>query len=281
MRKLGKIHLKILDCVKNSSNPLPPSVIARKIGENPSTTRVYVRDLLRWGKLFQPFPGHYSLHTTYGVGVEISPIKVHDLCLVADCGELKKGDKLEDVRFEVGSIRFHYVYGKKRGKFSCRVSYDEGLSFTELLFVLNRVDRDFYSRFLRRPEFLCSFHLNRDFGHIELTSIKTYTRTGLLGFFRRVYQKEDDLVRAEVGLNGLSVDDMVSLVMGDLNYFEFSKNVDIKLDSILDVMKRHSRIIFDYGLGLERLSSAFVSLFPEDPYQKPGSDLDDPNPLVS
>lgn len=281
MRKLGKIHLKILDCVKNSSNPLPPSEITRKIGENSSTIRVYVRDLLKCGKLFQPFPGHYSIHPTYGVGVEISPIKVHDLCLVADCGELKKVDKLDDVQFEVGSIRFQYVFGKKRGKFTCRISYDEGLAFKQLLFVLNRVDRDFFSRFLRQPEFLCSFHLNRDLGHIELTSFKTYTRKGLLGFFRRVYQKEDDLVRTEVGLNGLSVDEIVSLVIGDLNYFEFSKNVDIKLDSILDVLKRHSRIIFDYGLGLERLSSAFVNLFPADPHEKAGLNVDDPNPLVS
>jgi len=268
--------------VKNSSSPLPPREISRMTGINPSTTRVYVRDLLKLGHLFQPIPGYYAVCPTYGVGVGMSAKLVHDLCLVDDgCKELRRRGKMDDVKFDIGSIKFHYEFGRKRGKFTCRLSCDEGLDFNGLCLALDRVYSDFRGWFGREPVFVCSLHLNRDFGGIELSSVKSYMRKGLLGFFKRVYQKEDGLVRAEVGLNGLGVDEMVSLVIGDLNYFEFAKNVDDKLDSILKMLKFRTRIFDDQSRSIEKISRILSVLIPSNPYEKPGLNFDDSNPLVS
>lgn len=282
MRRLGQKHQKILECLKNSKEPLPPFEIARVTRIKHSTVRVYVRDLLRCGKLYQPFFGYYAIPPTYGVGFGMSPLLVHNLCLVDDgCRELCGRGKKEDVEFDVGSVKFHYEFGSKRGKFSCRLSCDEGLDYNGFSLAVNRIFNDFRGFFGREPVFICSLHINRDLFGVELAGFKCFSEHGLLEVVKRIYQKGENSVRVEVGLKKVGLDEVFSYVKDEFNYYKHVKSIENKLDRIEETSKRHSRMIFDYGRHLEKLSSAFVNLFPENPHQKPGLDSDERNPLVS
>jgi len=278
---LNDKKLKIIACLKESPNPLTPKEIAYKTRLERSTVRGYLRDLLKSGVLIQPFPSHYSYAATYGVGESISPVHVHNLHLVALCPKLLEMDKIDDEIFNIGSIKIQYVYGKKRGKFSCIISCKQGLDYDSLCLVIDKVNGDFERRFDRIPEFSCSFHMNRDYYRVELDGLKCLTRVYLLGFFERIYQKYSDTVRAEIGLTDFGMEDMISLVRGDLNYFILCKTIDTKLDELVKSSKFQNRVSFDQGNDIERISKILAALFPEDPYLKPHRETDFRNPLVS
>lgn len=273
--------LKIIASLEESPNPLTPKEIAHKTGLKRSTVRGYLRDLLKSGVLIQPFPSHYSYAATYGVGASISPLLVHNLRLVALCPELLEMDKIDNEVFNIGSIKIQYVYGKKRGKFSCTISRSQGLDYDSLCLVIDKVNGDFERRFDRIPEFFCSFHMNRDFYRVELDGLKCLTRDYLLGFFERIYQKGSDTVRAEIGLTDFGMEDMISLVRGDLNYYVLCKTIIPKIDELEKSFKLHNRVSFDQGNDIKRISKILAALFPEDPYLKPHGRTDFRNPLVS
>jgi len=67
-----------------------------------------------------------------------------------------------------------------------------------------------------------SYHLNRDFQNMMVSSYQSVSLQVVKGIFGRIYNKEKGF-RVEVGISNSSIDDMLNFVTGDFRLFSAKK----------------------------------------------------------
>ena len=210
---------RILKVLESSETILSPKIIAQKAKVKPSTARYYLRELLKEGKIIQPFRGYYANKTRYGMG--ISPVLLHNVILV--CEGLDWLDFSDDVVRWVGDVKVRVQFGRKRRKVTVRISCDEGMDRNTVLLAMDKAFSIIKERTGREVDesWLWEFRTNevhRDvFGvRIDVNSRKgsfCYTRKGLFGLIERIYQKDRDRVRIEHKVSRkMTLDELTTLI---------------------------------------------------------------------
>lgn len=218
----------ILKALQEFNRPAYPLEISLRAELNHSTTRVYLRKLLKARVVVQPFPGTYVTSPIHGVGRDSSrPCgfesrtllpRVQNLVLVySKAGWIR--ESVQEVR-RVGSSKIRILYGKKRGKISVFISNPWGLDLEATLLVLDVAQSMIY-RTTRIPLDIGLFQMVNmewlnDVQGIRLEGFKTLTVRGFTGALEKIYNK-DQGVRREVKIpQGSPMEEVLALWRGGI-----------------------------------------------------------------
>lgn len=249
---------RILKVIDESEIELTPLEISQKLQIKHSTTRVYLRRLLRQGKVVQPYKGTYCNKITHGM--IFVPLRVHNVIVTASALWLGFSD---DVVEFTGAVKIRVQYGLQRKKITGRISCDAGMDQNAVLFALNRFSDVVYERTGRRLEnvVLKTFEVNRDYQGVRIDGAKCYTLKGLFGVIERIYQKEEDTVRHEVKVSKpMSVDEFQSLIQGGISAYNLQQGLFMLMQEIKglkETMKFQNEVISKQNRVLEALTQGF------------------------
>lgn len=221
---------KILKTIDDSEIELSPLEISTKTAINHSTTKVYLRKLLKEGKIVQPYRGTYCNKITHGM--IFAPLRVHNVIVSAFASWL---DFSEDVVEFTGGVKVRVQFGLQRHKITGRISCDGGMDRNAVLFALNRFFDLVTERSGRRLEnvVLKTFEVNRDYQGVRVDGAKCYTVKGLFDVIERIYQKEDSVVRHEVKVTkSMSVDEFQSLIQGGISSYNLQQGLFMLMQEI-------------------------------------------------
>jgi len=236
----------ILNVIEKSEIELSPKQIQRKTGFKASTIRVYLRRLLKQGKIVQPYTGHYCSKTIHGM--VFVPLRVHNLVVQVDAPWL---DVSDDVVVWVGDVKVRVQFGLKRKRITGRISCDGGMDKNSVLFALDKFYDVVWLKCGRRVERVVvkTFEVNRDFFGIRLDGVKCYTRRGLHDLIMRIYQKEEDVVRGEYKISkSMTVDEFASLIQGGISSYnlnQFNFMLLKKVESLIEGLKFTNVVLSD------------------------------------
>ena len=198
----NSLENRILNVIKESELELTPIGVAQKLHEkypnypiNQGSVRNFLRRLLQKGKLLQPYKGAYCNKITYGM--IFVPLKVHNVSLRVNLSEDVESWVCDEL---VGDVKVHVCFGSQRRKISGYVSNDRGMSKDAILFAVHRwfdIAEKRLGRSLPESLEVTSFEQNRDFAGLRIDGVQCVTKKSLDGMIERVYQKEENLVRAE------------------------------------------------------------------------------------
>lgn len=230
---------RILKLIDESEVELTPAQISLKLGLNRSTTRNYLRKLVKENKLVQPYPSAYCNKITYGV--RFVPLMVHNVRLRFFVG----GDVVSWECVEVvGGVKVFVCFGSERRLVSGFVSCDVGMSREACLLALHRWFDLVEGRLGRVVDGVevTSFEVNKDYAGVRLDGgLACYTKTGLFGLVERVYQKERNVVRAERKVSkSMSVTEFESLLHGGVSGYNVTQaNFALmrKVDELTEALK--------------------------------------------
>jgi len=164
---------KILRVVEESEVELTPKEISSRSGVNHSTTRFYLRELLKENKIVQPYRGAYCSKIIHGM--IFVPLRVHNIVVTSSAPWL---DFSDDVVEWTGSVKVRVQFGLQRRKITGRISCDAGMDVNACLFALNRFFDLVKERTGRVLEEVVvrTFEVNRDISGLRLNGYKCYTR---------------------------------------------------------------------------------------------------------
>ena len=217
---------RILEMLNESEIELFPWQIVRMSGFNGSTVRNYLRDLLREGKIVQPYLGSYCSKIMYGMIA--APVRVHNVILSVDAPFLGDMLKIPDwVEWE-DDVKVWLQFGSQRRKVTIRLACDAGMDKRTFSFALHRAYQIFEMQTRHAVEnvTLRSLETNRDFHGVRLDSVvKCFTRKAFEEFLDRIYQKSGDL-RVETKISrDMEVDEILELIHGGVPSFELTEIV--------------------------------------------------------
>jgi len=221
---------RILKAIINSSIELTPAEISKRTGIKHSTTRVYLRQLLKEGKIVQPYHGTYCSRITHGM--IFAPLRVHNVVLSVSAPWLGFSD---DVTEWVGDVKVRVQFGLRRRRITGRISCDSGMDRNAVFFALER----FFDIVRERTGcdveevVVKTFEVNRDYVGVRIDGCKCYTRKGLFGMIERIYQKEDSLVRSEVKVSKpMSLDEFTALIRGGVSSYNLQQGVFMVMQEV-------------------------------------------------
>lgn len=209
---------RVLATIQKSEIELRPWEIAQKAMVNRSTTRDYLRDLLKEGKVVQPYPGAYCSKIIHGMIVV--PVRVHCVILGSSAPWL---DFSDDVTEFTGDVKVRVQFGIQRRRITGRVSCDAGMDKNALLFAIDRFFDIVKERTGRDLEEVVvkTFECNRDFFGVRLDGVKCYTKKGLHGVIERIYQKEENVVRYETKFTReMTLDQFRGTILGGIREYD-------------------------------------------------------------
>jgi len=267
--KSGKKE-RILKVLESSETILSPKIIAQKAKVKSSTARYYLRELLKEGKIIQPFRGYYANKTRYGMGV--SPVLLHNVILT--CEGLDWLDFSDDIVRWVGGVKVRVQFGKKRRKVTVRISCDDGMDRNTVLLAMDKAWSIIKERTGKEVDegWLWEFRTNevhRDvFGvRIDVNSKKgsfCYTRKGLFGLIERIYQKDKDRVRIEHKVSRkMTLDELTTLIHRGIDGYNYQQSVYAllkRIEALADTVKFQNRTIYDQKEELGELRNILVEL---------------------
>ena len=229
---------RILKLITDSDIELSPSEIGKRTHINPSTVRDYVRELLRIGKIVQPYKGTYCSQITHGM--IFVPLRVHNVIVSAEAPWLEFSD---DVVEWTAGVKVRVQFGLQRHKVTGRISCDAGMDKNAISFAVNR----FYDLVQERSGHsldqvvVKTFEINRDVQGVRLDGVKCYTKKGLFGMIERIYQKDEDVVRYENKITKpMSLDEFNALLMGGVSTYNMQQGVfslSQRIDRLTEAIK--------------------------------------------
>jgi len=221
---------RILTTVEESEIELTPVQIARKTEIKPSTTRMYLRRLLQESRVVQPYPGAYCSKITHGM--IFAPLRVHNVLLGFEASWLDFSDEVVEL---VGDVKIRVQFGLQRHKVTGQISCDSGMDRHTIRFALDRFYEIVEKRMGGLPDEVVvkTFEVNRDMHGVRLDGCKCYTREGLFGMIDRVYQKEEDVVRAESKVvEPMGVDQFLALIQGGVTGYNYLQGLFMAVQQI-------------------------------------------------
>lgn len=210
---------KIFGLINESEIELAPVEIAKKIGANHSSVRVYIRQLTKEGKILSPYHGVYCNKITYGM--IFNPVRVHNLVVTASVDVDESGEVVE----VVGTVKVRVLFGFQRKKVSIFVSCDAGMDKNACLLALHRgfdivkakLGKDIDDVTVR------TFEANRDYAGVRLDREQCLTKKGLFDVIERIYQKED-VVRHEFKVaKEMSLTEFEALLQGGVSSYNITQ----------------------------------------------------------
>lgn len=256
---------RILKVINESEIELTPLEISTKLDIKHSTTRVYLRRLLRQGKVVQPYKGAYCNKITHGM--IFVPLRVHNVVVTASAPWLGFSD---DVVEFTGAVKIRVQYGLQRKKVTGRISCDAGMDQNAILFALNRFSDAVYERTGKRLEnvVLKTFEVNRDYQGVRIDGAKCYTLKGLFGVIERIYQKEEDTIRHEVKVSKpMSVDEFQNLIQGGVSAYNLQQGLFMLMEEIKglkETVKFQNEVISKQNRVLEALTKGLFKMGDQD-----------------
>lgn len=250
---------RILNLIKKSEIELTPKEISTKLKINHSTTRGYLRRLLRNGKILQPYRTSYCSEITYGMIK--APLRIHNIILSSFASWL---DFSKDLTEFTGKVKIRVQFGLQRKKITGRISCNSGLDRNSVFFALNRFIDIVHEQTKHRLDSVIvkTFEVNRDYLGVRIDGAKCYTLKGLFDTIERIYQKENDLVRHEVKVSRpMSVDQFQSLISGGLSAYNLHQGLGFliqELKEVKEAMKFQNEVISKQSRVIEALSKGFL-----------------------
>ena len=250
----------IVKAVEKLDRAVSPYEISSETSLNHNTVKVYMRQLLKDGKLFQPFSGHYTFKIIDGVMG--GGFRVHNLCLVGVCPWLRV--KLADVVEFFGGVKVWVQFGVQRHRLTVKVCCDGGMDYDTVCFAVSRAFDVVYERTGRHfPEdvIVRTFEANRDFEGVRLDGVQCFTRKGFFDVLERLYQKDKATVRFEQ-----KVSYPMSVSEFEAKFLELSRggvasfNVNQAMFMLFQENRRLSESMKFMNEGLMRLSNLVSSL---------------------
>lgn len=221
--RLSAKKTKVLEAVLQSEIELTPIQVAERTGVNHRTVKVYLRELIKEGKIVQPYHGSYCSQITHGM--MFAPLRTHNVVLTSDVSWLDFSDDFVEI---VGSVKIRVQYGLERRKITGTISSDGGMDKNTIVFALNR----FYDLVKARTNhdletvLVKTFEMNRDYQGVRLDGVKCYTKKGLFDVLERLYQKEENLVRQEYKVSTpMKVDEFMSLIQGGVSSYNMQQGL--------------------------------------------------------
>jgi len=219
---------KILDTINQIKRPCYPIEISIFSKINHSTTRVYLRRLLKQRLVIQPFPGTYVTSPIHVMGSEPKIPKgfespdllprVQNLCLIYRARSYAM-ESFREVR-RVGSTKIRILYGKKYRKISVFVSNPWGLDLEGTYLTLD-VAQNMIHKTLKIPLDIHVFKVVNmewlnDVQAIRLEGLKVVTVRDFTGALEKIYNKPEG-IRREVRIgSGSSIHQVLALWRGGI-----------------------------------------------------------------
>jgi DNA-binding Lrp family transcriptional regulator len=250
----------ILKLIDDSEVELTPVEIAQELNLKRSTVRNYLRKLVRESKIVQPYPGAYCNKITYGV--RFVPLLVHNVRLRCFVGVDVASWEWVEV---VGGVKVYVCFGAERRKVSGFIACDVGMSREACLLALHRwfdVAEEHLGGSLPEIE-LQSFEVNKDYVGVRLDGVSCFTKEGLFGVVERVYQKSENVVRAERKVSQpMSVTQFESLLQGGVSGYTVTQmNFALmqRVDQLLEAHKFTNSQLLQYSKLLEAMYKRMIS----------------------
>ena len=253
----------ILKKIKESEIELSPKEIAQKTSINHSTVRVYLRQLLREGKIVQPYPGSYCSRITHGM--MMAPLRTHNVILTVEAPWLSFSD---DYTEWFGDVKVRVQFGFQRHKITGRISCDAGMDKNSIHFALSR----FYDIVKEKTSHelddvvVKTFEMNRDYAGVRLDGFKCYTKKGLFGVIERIYQK-DDLVRHEHKITKpMTIDEFTALMRGGVTEYNLQQGLFMVVQEV-KALTETQKFVNEKIMQLIRLQNAIIKRLEKDALQ--------------
>ncbi len=260
----------ILGVLQLENRPLGPAEIAFRTGLNHSTTRNYVRILLRSGCLRQPYRGAYVADPTYGVDGPLvgsrsseEPPRVHNLRLRWKVPKSWITQSLKEI-LEEGPCRITLSIGVKRSLVTGIIAADDhpldlvAVSMAVDLWRLKVENRLGHAVDLQHVN-VSSVELGWDYDSIRLDGLKCVTDQSFLGNLERIYNRDLGL-RSEVKVENTNLESLYTLLKGGVtayNVLQGTFAVQREISRMNEILRAQG----DTFRRLERLFSALLDYF--------------------
>ncbi|MCW4010051.1 MAG: hypothetical protein NWF05_05470 [Candidatus Bathyarchaeota archaeon] len=238
------------------TTPLFPKEIAVKAQVNHSTTRVYLKQLLKEGVVIRREGGRYVINPNHGVGGVRLP-RVQNLWLsVVDLAvprSVKRAETFGDVSLKV-------TFGRKRNRVTAVVGCPAGMDITSCSFAIARfktVVKEVLGEEVSNLDIWvrnCEF--NEDYVGIRLEGLSCVTVKSFMGSLAKIYNKGAGL-RAEVKVRPDSVEGILALLRGGVTPYHAVQGVflvDQRVKELTTAVKWTNR-------NIQRLSDLLAEFF--------------------
>jgi len=260
---------RIIEFLETREGSFFPVQIADKLKLNRSTIRCYVRELAKDGQICRLEGGRYCSKITYGV---MKPLLVHNLRFRVGAAWLRGLGKVEDFDERFGGVHFWVQFGKQRNRITGGIAYDKGLDQAHLLMLLRRffdvvetrtghkIDR------LREKFVVTTEEWNRDHVGIRLDSrdgINCFTLSEFEDYLTRIYQKEENVVRAETKVSKeMTFDELLEIQ--NKGSFSFVRDLEIvnrlrgDIQGLTEATKGTNRLLADQSRDIRDVKDVMV-----------------------
>ena len=243
----------------NSQHDEPAWKIAKDIGANRNSVRVYLSRLTKQGVVESPKYGYYCIKPEYAVGNDFTRnLKLQNLHFYVEGFSVRREDAdrnvvIEFPEVEAGdSARITIEFGWKRRKLHWWVKADAGLDFYGLSLARRAVD--FKLELLgyvppvdwlaERTEFLTDF-----WGSWRAEGLPScVTFTDVSGLMEKIYKKKYGLRREiRVQTRGeQTLDGMMAMIQGGVNYGQLVQMVAVlskEQNRVLSYLEQNNRLL--------------------------------------
>jgi len=245
----------ILNALNSVDEPITPKEIAFRADLNHSTVRVYLRELVKEGRIKRVFHGHYVKILT--PRVEEEPPRIHNLVLHLDAPTLSKGVKPFVKCY--GDVKIQVLFGCKRRKITGYMSCDAGLDYNGCVLAIEKFkdivqaqagleasDQDIKVK---------NCHFNQDFQAIRLDGLTCISVRSFLGSLERIYNKGSG-IRSEVQVKPDSLESIYMLLKGGV----YSYNITEELLRMNDKLNNLTEAIKFQNEGLQKIEDILMKL---------------------
>jgi len=260
---MSTIAERIVEYLAAVDRPCSAKEIASEIKANPNTVRPTLTRMVREGKVFRVFRGHYCTNFRYGVR---RPPRVQNLFVVADVGDVSQSENVRrEYDYWVGGNREVFGvginFGVERDKISWWVKAPLGLDLYGLVlcrWYVEEVCRD--RGYSGLNWMVANVEVLRDYEDVRLEGCKIVTFEDLTGVMEKIYQKQYGL-RREVKLSrSISFEDLLTLVWGGLPQFQISQRLG-ELNELVKVNREILKRINKSNFEIIRTQNMIVNAF--------------------
>lgn len=258
--KKKKTMMKIIEILENSHGLYPKSIsLQTDIGQ--STTRNYLREMIKDGIVKQDYPrGPYNLVLKNGHGIK-EP-RIHNIRFLYHLrdGEIKENSTRE-LDFCNNLIRFSIKFHKNTQNAECIVSLSDkktkkDLSLGEAILLIDifasKIEKFTKSKVERGEIKITTAEFNYDFSSTKLEGITSITQNTLT-CMERTYNKQKDLLRHEMKPKAVfSAKDLIGMVYGGSLISLSMRNqeaLERKIEDIATMMRKNGKSL--YNLQIE------------------------------
>ena len=244
--------------LSNSQHDEPAWKIAKDLGANRSSVRVYLSRLEKQGIVERPKTGYYCIRPDYAVGNNsLRDLRLQNLHFFVEGFPVRRehNDLNDVIEFPevsgVDSARVTVEYGWKRHKLHWFVKADAGLDFYGLSLARRLVDLQLRLRGYDPPvDWLCrDIELLKDtFGKYRTEGLPScVTFTDVSGMMEKIYNKKYG-VRREIRLTpgAQTLEGITAMMQGGISYGQLIQAVAVtnqNVNRIIPYLEQQGRLI--------------------------------------